>query len=91
MTSGGLWGMDVDAAADHAAKMDGGVSAIQGLLGNIGGALGSTAWFGRYASEFVEQWHGDFAPQLTNASNNLADNAAVLRQRIQMQQEASGS
>jgi uncharacterized protein YukE len=91
MTSGGMWGMDTDEVTQHAAKMDGGVSAIQGVLGNIGNLLGSTAWFGKYASEFVSDWHGTYTPQLNGVSNALTDNAAVLRQRVQMQEEASGN
>lgn len=91
MTSGGMWGMDTDQARQAAHSMDGGVSAIQGVLGNIGGLLESTAWFGKYASQFVEDWHGSFTPQLNGVTNSLSDNAQVLRQRAQMQDEASSS
>jgi hypothetical protein len=91
MTSGGIWGMDTTAARDHAAKMDGGVSAIHGVVGNIGSLLESTPWFGKYASQFVEDWHGSFTQQLNGVTNSLSENAQVLRRRADMQDEASSS
>lgn len=91
MTSGGMQGMDTEYARQAAHSMDGGVSAIRGVVGNIGSLLESTPWFGRYASEFVDDWHGQFAQQLHGATNALSDNADVLRRRAQMQDEASGS
>lgn len=84
-------GMDTDWARQAAGNMDGGVNAIHGVIGNVGGMLESTPWFGRYASEFVSDWHGTFTPQLHGATNALTDNATVLRRRADMQDEASNS
>jgi hypothetical protein len=91
VTSGDFQGMDTDYARQAAHSMDGGVSSIHGVVGNIGNLLGSTPWFGRYASQFVEDWHGSFTTQLNGVTSSLGDNAQVLRQRAQMQDEASGS
>ena len=91
MTSSGMQGMDTEYARQAAHSMDGGVSAIHGVVGNIGSLLESTPWFGAYASQFVDDWHGQFAQQLHGATNALTDNASVLRRRAQMQDEASGS
>ncbi|GAB2477769.1 hypothetical protein [Jatrophihabitans fulvus] len=89
--SNGMWGMDTAEVRDHAAKMDGGVSAVHGAMGRVEAALSSTEWFGRYADEFVQEWHGAFKQQLNGVTNALTDNATVLRRRADMQDEASSS
>lgn len=91
MTDGGMQGMDTEYARRAAHSMDGGVNAIQGVVQNIGGLLQSTPWFGRYASEFVNDWHGTFRQQLDGVNNALSENAQVLRRRADMQDEASRS
>ena len=91
MTYHGFEGMDTDYARSAAHSMDGGVSAIRGVVGNIGSLLESTPWFGVYAQQFLEEWHGAFAQQLGGATDALTNHAALLRQRAAMQDEASSS
>ena len=92
MTQGNsMQGMDTEYARSAAHSMDGGVGHIQGVVGNIGALLESTPWFGVYARQFLEEWHGPFAAQLGGATQALTQHAAVLRQRADMQDEASSS
>ena len=91
MTYSGFEGMDTEQARSAAHSMDGGVGAIRGVVGNIGSLLESTSWFGVYASQFLEEWHGAFTQQLNGATDALTNHAALLRQRADMQDEASSS
>lgn len=86
-----LQGMDTEYARQAAHSMDGGVGAMNGVVGNISSMLEGVLWIGESASRFKEDWHGSFAPQLHGATNALSDNARVLRQRADMQDEASRS
>lgn len=91
MSYQGFQGMDSDQARSAAHSMDGGVTAIHGVIGNIGSLLQSTQWFGVYASQFLEEWHGAFTQQLNGATDALTNHASLLRQRADMQDEASRS
>lgn len=84
-------GMNVEQARGAAHQMDGGASAVQGLVDQITAMLGSVTWVGEDAKAFQADWNGSFRPQLGGAVQALRENARELSRRADAQEQISGA
>ena len=84
-------GMDPGEQRDNANRMDSHTAAAHAAVNKVMSNAQGTTMLGPWADQFLSDMTNIFAPQMQGVVNALTDNAAVLRRRAQMQEEASSS
>ncbi len=84
-----FWGLDPEFARNASGRMETSAVELGSLVASISSLLASVQWEGPNARRFAQDWQGAYGGQLRTAQESLTDNAAELRRRAQMQEDAS--
>ncbi|GAB2987073.1 MAG TPA: hypothetical protein VKY71_08275 [Actinotalea caeni] len=89
MTTANVYGMDIQAGRDLAARMDGDATEIETLTTRLTGMLESTPWYGPDATRFKGDWSGQYVPALQSVVAALRENSVQIYAQAQSQEDAS--
>lgn len=89
MSTGTLYGMDINAARDLVRVMNGDADTINQLTARLTQHLEATPWYGPDAQRFRGDWTGQYVPALQNVVRALQENAQILNQQAEDQERAS--
>jgi uncharacterized protein YukE len=89
MSTGTLYGMDINAARDLVRVMNGDADTINQLTARLTQHLEGTPWYGPDAQRFRSDWSGQYVPALQNVVRALQENATILSQQAEDQERAS--
>lgn len=89
MSTGTLYGMDINAARDLVRVMYGDADNINQITARLTQLLEATPWYGPDAQRFRSDWLGQYVPALQNVVAALQENANILNQQADDQERAS--
>lgn len=88
-TTANVYGMDIQAGRDLAARMDADGTEIETLTSRLTQMLESTPWYGPDATRFKGDWSGQYVPALTQVVQALRENSQQIYAQAQSQEDAS--
>ncbi|HLV55554.1 MAG TPA: hypothetical protein VKY71_08285 [Actinotalea caeni] len=84
-----FYGLDTTETRTQAQQMDANAENLGALVNDIGALMESVLWLGPGAQRFKADWDGSMRPQIQEASDTLRGNAAEMRRRADLQDQAS--
>lgn len=84
-----FYGLDTTETRSQAQQMDANAENLGALVNDIGALMESVLWLGPGAQRFKSDWDGSMKPQMQQASETLRGNAAEMKRRADMQDQAS--
>lgn len=89
MSTGTLYGMDINAARDLVRVMNSDADTITQLTARLTQQLQNTPWYGPDATRFNSDWSGQYVPALQSIVTALQENAGILSSQADDQERAS--